>query len=134
MFKSNNRKEREEVFSNEMNHVAASTKIVGNLISKGNIRFDGDIEGNLISEAKIVLGETAIVNGLLKSQSADISGKVIGLVEVSEELILRKKAIIEADIATSAIIMESGAVFNGSTIMNSKIKSPSVNGVQEKTI
>jgi len=111
-----------EVASNEMNHIAAGTKVIGDIISKGNFRLDGELEGNLLSESRVVLGKTSVLTGSLKSQSAEVSGQVKGIVEITEELVLTSTANLNADITTGTLNIESGAAFNGTTKMGGVVK------------
>ena len=108
--------------SNEINHIAAGTKVIGEIISKGNFRLDGELEGNLVSEARVVLGQTSVLIGSLKSQNAEISGKVNGEIEVADELVLRSTSELNADITTGSLNIESGASFNGITKMGAVVK------------
>lgn len=120
--------------SNEMNHIAAGTKIIGDVITKGNFRLDGELEGNLISESRVVLGVTSFLNGTLKAQSAEISGKIKGVVEVAEELVLRKTTVVNGEIVTGSLCIDSGAEFNGTTKMGAVVKGIVDNGAKkEKT-
>jgi cytoskeletal protein CcmA (bactofilin family) len=114
-------KKTKKVVSNspsETSHIGQSTKINGNIITEGNMRFDGELVGDIFCESKVVLGPKSKLKGNLKAFSADIAGLVEGLVETSEELILRKTAVLHADIVAGSMVIESGALFNGSTKMN----------------
>lgn len=121
--------------SNEINHIAAGTKIIGDIISKGNFRLDGELEGNLVSESRVVLGQTSLLVGSLKSQNAEISGKVNGTVVVTDELVLRSTSELNADITTGSLNIESGSIFNGMTKMGSAVKNmPNDNTKKEKRV
>ena len=122
MLKSKKTSVSNDLGSNEMNHIAAGTKVIGDIITKGNFRLDGELEGNLISESRVVLGQSSMLTGSLKSQNAEVSGKVNGIVEITDELVLTSTADLNADIVTGSLNIESGAVFNGVTKMGSAIK------------
>lgn len=108
--------------SSDMNHIAFGTKVIGEIISSGNFRLDGELEGNLISESRVVLGESCMLKGTLKAQNAEISGKVNGIAEISDELVLKKTALINAEITVGKIHIESGAQFNGDVKMGAVVK------------
>lgn len=122
MLKSKKTNVSNDMGSNEMNHIAAGTKVTGDIVTKGNFRLDGELEGNLISESRVVLGQTSMLNGSLKAQNAEVSGKVKGIVEVTDELVLTGTATLNADITTGSLNIESGAVFNGITKMGAGVK------------
>ncbi|TAF63585.1 MAG: polymer-forming cytoskeletal protein [Cytophagales bacterium] len=93
----------------------------GNIETIGNVRVEGRIIGNTKSKAKIVLGEGSYIDGSILAQNAEISGEVKGQVDISELLILKSTAIINGDINCGKLIVETGAVFNGSCRMGSQV-------------
>ena len=88
------------------------TIISGNLNVVSDIRFDGTLNGNLTSAAKVVVGSTAVVNGNIKCINAIVEGKVKGNIEVQSVLDIRKTGHIEGDLICSKMILEDGAYFN----------------------
>lgn len=101
------------------NLVALGTVIVGNIGSKGNIRVEGTVEGSLDSQKRIIIGESAEVNGDVKAGDVEISGQINGDIYCSESLFLKKTALIYGDIYTKKLIIENGAEFNGKCNMGS---------------
>jgi cytoskeletal protein CcmA (bactofilin family) len=79
----------------------------------GNIRIDGKVFGNIKSKSKVALGDGSLVEGNVISQNAEVSGEVKGRLEIAEVLILKPSAVINGDIFTGKLIVETGAVFNG---------------------
>jgi cytoskeletal protein CcmA (bactofilin family) len=122
MFTSKEKKTGTEELASKNNQIEKGTTIKGDVHTQGNIRIDGDIEGNIISEAKVVLGETCLISGNLKAVIAEISGEVKGIVEISEHLILKPSAVINGDIITNKMTVEPGAVFNGGCKMGAVVK------------
>jgi len=101
------------------NLVALGTVIVGNIGSQGNIRVEGTVEGSLDSQKRIIIGESAKVNGDVKAGDVEISGEINGDIYCSESLFLKKTALINGDIYTKKLIIENGAEFNGKCNMGS---------------
>jgi cytoskeletal protein CcmA (bactofilin family) len=56
------------------------------------------------------------------AQNAEVAGHISGSVEITEVLILKPTAVIDGDIVTNKLIVESGATFNGSCKMGVKSK------------
>lgn len=131
MFKSSDKKDVAEL-SNKKNQIEQGTKIKGDIITHGNIRLDGEVEGNIFSESKVVLGSTCKMNGNLKAQNAEISGEVTGTIEISELLVLRPSAVVTGDIISSKMVVDEGAVFNGTCKMGGKVKDISSSGASRK--
>lgn len=104
--------------SNGSNNIIGEGSVLkGNLNSSGNVRLEGKVIGDLSSSSKVACGETSVVDGNVIAENAEIAGKVTGKVTVSELLILKSTASIHGDIATSNLIIESGANFNGACSM-----------------
>ncbi len=115
---SNKEESKEEVVrSNSTNHIGKGTEIKGDLDTHGIIRIDGKIYGNVRSKSKINQGEGSYVEGNVISQNAEISGEVKGKLEISEMLVLKPSAVINGDIFTGKLIIESGATLNGTCRM-----------------
>ena len=78
--------------------IGSGTTITGDLVSNGDIRIDGTLNGNISGTAKVVLGATGVVLGDINCNQADIQGKVTGKLMVKDMLYLRGEASIEGDI------------------------------------
>jgi len=104
--------------------IGKGTTITGNIDTVGNIRIDGKLKGDLKCEAKVALGEGSEVEGDIVAQNAEIEGKVVGILRISEVLILKPTAVITGDIFTTRLIVEAGAVFNGTCKMGETIEKP----------
>jgi cytoskeletal protein CcmA (bactofilin family) len=112
---------REEL-SNSSNIIGKGTILEGNLNTAGNLRVEGKISGSIQTKAKVVLGETAMVEGNIIAQTAEISGEVHGTIKVSGLLTLKPTAVINGDITTSKLVFEEGAKFNGKCNMGNSFK------------
>ncbi len=122
MFTSKEEKRVAEEISNSSNTIGKGTYLEGNVETYGNIRIEGRVTGNVKSKSKIALGPSSQVHGNVISQNADIEGEVKGKIEVSELLVLKATAVINGDIVTGKLVVEPGAVFNGSCKMGAAVK------------
>ncbi len=122
MFNRQTKIAEEEEVSNSSNVIGKGTIIEGNVETFGNIRIEGKVVGNIKSKSKVVLGQPSMIEGNILAQNAEIAGEVKGIVEVSDQLILKPTAIIHGDIVTNKMIVESGAKFNGGCKMGVTIK------------
>lgn len=103
--------------SNRINH---GTTFEGSIISDGDIRIEGVIRGTMRTKAKVAVGPTGLIEGDVHCKSADIEGRIIGDLEVSEVLTLKATAVVEGNIYTAKIIIENGAHFDGICNMGTK--------------
>ena len=111
------------VDASSVNLIRAGTKIVGDINSQGDIRIDGHLNGNLVTNGRFVLGPNGLIEGNINSANADLEGEVKGTVTVSEMLALKSTARVSGDIFISRLSIEPGAVLNGSCNMGAKVKN-----------
>lgn len=104
-----------------INLVGTGTTIKGEIISKGDVRIDGKIIGQVRSEGKIVIGGTGVVEGDIFCKNADFSGHIKGKAEIKELLILQATSIFLGDIVTSKLSIEPGAKFSGTCTMEKDV-------------
>ena len=105
------------VSSGALNLLGEGTVIEGDLSSSGDLRIDGQINGNLNTQGKCVLGATGKISGNIKANCCDISGTVDGDLQIGDLLLIKSKGKVNGDIKTSKIVIESGGELNGSCIM-----------------
>lgn len=122
MFTSKEEKRVADEISNSSNTIGKGTFLEGNVETYGNIRIEGKVTGNIKSKSKVALGPSSQVIGNITSQNADIEGEVKGKIEVSELLVLKATAVINGDIFTGKLVVEPGAVFNGTCKMGAAVK------------
>lgn len=122
MFTSKEEKRVAEEISNSTNTIGKGTFLEGNIETYGNIRIEGKITGHVKSKSKIALGSSSQVQGNITALNADIEGEVKGKIEIAELLVLKATSVIHGDIITGKLVVEPGAVFNGSCKMGATIK------------
>lgn len=118
-FKSNKKnKSSAAIVLSVHNSLVSGTHIIGNINSQTDIRIDGSLEGNLKSEARVLIGKTGVIIGNVVCSSILIQGKVEGNINAKENLHLASSAFVAGDLYTNKLIIEDGAEFNGVSIMN----------------
>ncbi len=117
--------------SNSSNIVGKGTMVEGNIETFGNIRVEGKVIGNVKTKSKVALGQSCHVEGNVVAQNAEIAGEVNGTVEIADVLILRPTAVINGDILTNKLIVESGASFNGGCKMGITTKDIKIGDTEQ---
>lgn len=117
MLTTKEQKRAAEEISNSSNVIGKGTVLEGNIDTHGNIRIEGRILGNIKSKSKVALGHSSHIEGNISAQNADIEGEVKGKIDIAEVLVLKSTAVIHGDISTGKLVVEPGAVFNGSCRM-----------------
>ena len=95
------------------NLIGNGTTIKGEIVATGDIRIDGTIIGTMKSTGKVVIGQQGVVEGEIICNSADISGRVKGIVRVEELTSLKSTSRLEAELYTKQLFIEVGSIFTG---------------------
>jgi cytoskeletal protein CcmA (bactofilin family) len=117
----------------QQNLIAKGSTITGDIISDGDFRIEGNIQGNLKTHGKVVIGKTGLINGTLKSSNADIEGKFSGKLIISDTLSLKSTAHVEGEAEAGKLAVEPGATFNATCTMKGSIKELNKGGATGRT-
>jgi len=93
--------------------ISSGTVLNGDVSSDSDLRIDGHINGNVSSRAKIIIGATGYVEGVVESQNADIAGRVLGNLSITELVQLRGGSEVTGNITAGKLQVDPLAVFNG---------------------
>ena len=85
--------------------------ITGNLVSKGEVRVEGTIQGDVHCNS-LVVGDSAHVNGGITAQEVLVRGKVTGSIRAMT-ISLASSSHMEGDVLHKALAIEQGAFFEG---------------------
>ena len=110
----------ETVSSNKINMISVGTTIEGSINSSENIRFDGNLIGNLNTKGKVFIGQSGTVSGEIRCRNCEVEGVVDGKVIVTELLSLRSMSKVYGEIKTGKLAIEPGATFTGKCDMGGK--------------
>ena len=100
----------------------------GHLNFVGSVRIDGQFTGEIKSEGTLILGKDAKVDGTIQVSQLVLSGNLSGDVVVTGKTILHKTAHLTGNLLTRSLIMEEGALLQGSISMD-----PSHDGIARST-
>lgn len=131
MFSDNKKKRQMADITSNQNIIAKGTKIIGDLTSEGDFRIDGNIEGNIKTPGKIVVGKSGSIKGSLQGTDAHFEGSFIGKLTLTGTLTLKSTANIEGDVVVGKLAVDPGATFNVSCAMQG-YKKDNNNGGQQK--
>jgi len=103
-------------------------KLVGELEFAGSVRIDGHVEGTIRAAERIIIGETAEIEGEVYAERVEIFGRVAGNLHIERATTLHQSARVDGEIHTAGIVVEEGALFSG-TIRIGGTVSPAGVGV-----
>ncbi|HCY80468.1 MAG TPA: hypothetical protein DHV22_02120 [Xanthomarina gelatinilytica] len=122
MFSDSKKDRQNAVLISSQNIISNGTKIVGDLISEGDLRIDGTIEGNLKTPGKVVVGKSGMIKGALNGTDAHFEGKFSGKLNLSGTLTLKSSAHVEGEVVLGKLEVEPGATFNVTCTMKGAVK------------
>ncbi|MDQ3556843.1 MAG: polymer-forming cytoskeletal protein [Gemmatimonadota bacterium] len=95
--------------------VGPGMRIVGDVVTDGSVRVEGQIEGTLRAGKGVVIGKGGEVIGDIFTHDAVVGGRVQGTVTAESRLELQSTCEIDGEIHTRAqhLQLDEGARFNG---------------------
>lgn len=109
--------------SNNSTIISEGAILDGHIKIEGDIRVEGLVKGTVTSKGKVLISNSGKIDGDIICQQADIAGHVTGKLKVADILYLKGNAVIDGDINTGKLVMESGVKFNGNCTMGSPVQA-----------
>jgi len=106
----------------ERNIIGKNTSIVGDVVSEGDFRIDGNVKGTIKTTGRVVIGKTGNANGKIECNNADIEGVFSGELSVNSLLTLKATAHISGNVTLGKLSVEPGAEFNATCSMKGSVK------------
>lgn len=100
------------------NVLSSDVELKGTLKFTGELTFDGKIDGDILSEGSLSLGDNAVVKGNISVNSVVLRGKITGNVTAKEKIDIKTRTELFGDIRSSRLVMEEGVTFVGQTEVN----------------
>lgn len=104
------------------NIIGSDTSIIGDVVSEGDFRIDGKIDGTIKTTGRVVIGKSGYANGKIDCNNAEIEGKFSGKLFVRNQLALKATAKISGEVEINKLYVEPGAEINASVSMKSSVK------------
>jgi len=93
--------------------ISKGAVIEGKFSSKDSLRLDGQVNGEVDCQSRLVMGETGKVVGSVKATEAEILGTIEGDLVIAGALNLRSSAKIKGNISAKTMSVDEGAIYNG---------------------
>ncbi len=102
----------ETVLSNQI-------KLEGRLQSTSNIRFDGEMNGDLTTEGDLSVGEGGRVQGNVTGRNVVVGGSIQGNVNTTGRLEILATGKVFGDIVVGSLIIDEGGILRGKSAVHS---------------
>lgn len=93
--------------------ISADLTIIGNVTSRGNVKLNGTIEGDIHCTSLVVSENGEIKGGIVANNEVMVHGKVNGFIR-GRRVLLYSTARVEGDIFHQGIGIEMGTRYDGS--------------------
>jgi cytoskeletal protein CcmA (bactofilin family) len=121
--------------------VALDMQSISTLISEGSIfdgnlkapavaRIDGQITGDVMVDEGLILGEKGSIHGNVITKELVVYGLITGNLQVNS-LEIKASGKVTGEIRTQSLVVENGAVYNGSLSMTQNAKLSQSNHVSK---
>ncbi len=117
---------------NSISRISPGTVIKGEITSPNDIRIDGTFEGKINSKGRVVIGESAVINGDVVCSDIDLWGKVEGNLYVKDTLALKDGCVVNGNLHVRRLSVELGATFNGNCKTITEAEFEKLDGVPQK--
>ncbi len=91
--------------------IGADLTIMGNLVSRGEVHVEGEVQGD-IHGTNVVVGEKAKITGAIIADEIVVRGHVMGSIR-GKRVMLQSTSHVEGDVFHQALAIEQGAFFEG---------------------
>lgn len=95
--------------------IGTGTKIEGDIQTKGSLRVEGEIVGNIKAEGDLFVGEEGKLETEIEARNVVIAGKVKGNIKAHQKLEILPQGHLNGDIKSDKLKIEEGAVFIGNS-------------------
>ncbi|HEY4485775.1 MAG TPA: polymer-forming cytoskeletal protein, partial [Nitrospiria bacterium] len=111
-------KERKDVAGNEIiAFLGKGAEFKGVITYHGTVRIDGLVEGEIITEGTLIVGDSAVIHAEISAGTVISGGKISGNVTALEKIQLLPSAVLEGSIKAPLLVIDEGVRFNGSCQM-----------------
>lgn len=93
--------------------IGDGTRFRGDLDLKGLLRIDGDFEGNIRTEGRVLVGKGGRARCLIVADTVVVGGIVKGDIKAAKKIVLLSTCIMIGNIRAPQIIVEEGVLLHG---------------------
>ena len=95
------------------------TQFKGVLSFAGAVRIDGQLEGEIVGDEVLIIGEPGQVKAEIEVGTVVVSGRVQGSISAKQRVELLRPSRVTGTIRTPCLVVAEGATFNGNCEMTS---------------
>jgi cytoskeletal protein CcmA (bactofilin family) len=105
----------------QINIIGKGITIRGSLSGGGDLVIEGRVEGQIALKNLLTIEATGIVQADIRAEELTINGEASGNIDASSKVAINTNARVQGDVKAPRVVIEDGAVFNGSIEMDVKL-------------
>jgi cytoskeletal protein CcmA (bactofilin family) len=94
-------------------YLGPGTKINGKLHFDQPATIEGEVDGEIVAQANVTVGQQATVKGKITAASILVQGKVMADVQAEKRLEIQPPGSVVGDIYTQSLVIGDGAILEG---------------------
>ena len=98
-------------------YLGEDTVFSGTLSFNGVVRIDGKMDGEVNTDDTLIVGENGILEADITAGTVICRGKIKGTIKASKRIEIHANSEVVGNIAAPALLVENGAIFDGSCDM-----------------
>ena len=98
--------------------IGEGSEFRGEFKVKDLLRIDGYFKGNVLTDGKVIVGQTGRVETDIRAGIVVVGGEVHGSIYAEKRVTLLATAHLTGDIITRSLVVEEGVVFEGRCTIN----------------
>lgn len=112
------KRDEDQARSGDVNAVLGrGTEFEGKLTFEGEVRIAGRFRGEIFSKDRLQIDDSAKVNAEVNAGSIVVYGEITGNIKAIQVIELKSSARVKGNLETPSLIIERGAVYEGSCKM-----------------
>jgi len=101
--------------------LGSDAEIHGSITTKGSIRIDGTVVGEISSPDTVTVGSTGSVEGNIEAEHIVVGGRVKGTLVARGRITLEGTGRLEGDLVAARLVIVEGAIFCGRSNMGDRM-------------
>jgi cytoskeletal protein CcmA (bactofilin family) len=94
-------------------YLGPGTKVNGKLHFDAPATIEGEVDGEIVAQANITVGQQATVKGKITAASILVQGKVMADVQAEKKLEIQPPGSVVGDVITQSLVIGDGAILEG---------------------
>jgi cytoskeletal protein CcmA (bactofilin family) len=107
--------------NDNVNIIGRGITIRGSLTGAGDLVVEGRVEGQVNLKNHLTIEMSGVVEADIRADELTINGSASGNIDAGTKCSINQSARVNGDIKAARVVIEDGAVFNGSIEMDVKL-------------